>query len=170
MQRFYLEMVGIQAVWEPGDRMTIFEIPGRDGPVYAATPICFEDAFAGVVRAFHRAGADVLLNLTNNAWSETDSAQTQHFTAARFRSIETRLPLVRSTNAGLTSIVDRHGRLQDSIPMFEEGVLFAEVPIYRGQGLTVYSTVGDVFAVGMLGITIASIFGFFVKLRRNEGL
>jgi apolipoprotein N-acyltransferase len=165
VRRFYREVIGIQAVWEPGDRITVFELPtATAGPVYAATPICFEDAFAGVVRDFHRAGAEVLLNLTNNAWSRTDSAQTQHFTAARFRSIETRLPLVRSTNAGLTSVVDRHGRLRTSLPMFEEGVLVADVDIFRGRALTVYSTVGDVFAISMLMIGLAGIAYVYVKM------
>lgn len=169
VQRFYREVIGIQAVWEPGNRVTVFELPTAAGPVYAATPICFEDAFAGVVRDFHRAGAEVLLNLTNNAWSRTDSAQTQHFTAARFRSIETRLPLVRSTNAGLTSVVDRHGRLQTSLPMFEEGVLVADVDILSGQALTVYSTVGDVFAISMLMIGLYGIVSVYVKtVRRRE--
>ncbi|MFW6234457.1 MAG: apolipoprotein N-acyltransferase [Spirochaetota bacterium] len=157
VRRFYRDVIGIQAVWEPGDRVTVFEVPTNTGPVYASAPICFEDAFAGVVRDFHRAGAEVLLNLTNNAWSRTDSAQTQHFTAARFRSIETRLPLVRSTNAGLTPIVDRHGRLQTSLPMFEEGVLVADVDILTDQRLTVYSTVGDVFALSMLMIGLFGI-------------
>lgn len=157
MRRFYLDIVGIQAVWEPGDDITIFELSAMDGPVFAAAPICFEDAFAGVVRDFHRAGAEVLVNLTNNAWSETDSAQTQHFTAARFRSIETRLPMVRSTNAGLTSVIDRHGRLQESLPMFEEGVLYAEIEIFREQSLTVYSTIGDSFAVLMLLLTAVAL-------------
>jgi apolipoprotein N-acyltransferase len=127
------------------------------GTVHFGAPICFEDAFTGVVRGFRHGGADVIINLTNNSWSRTESAQIQHYVAARFRAVETRTALVRSTNSGLTGVVDGHGRLQASLPMFERGSLAVEVPVYD-TGMTVYTRYGDylpqLFLVVVLGVLI----------------
>lgn len=157
VQQFFREVVGLQAIWEPGAERVLFDIPAGSGTVKTATPICFEDAFAPVIRDFTRDGANLFINLTNNAWSQTDSAQYQHFVAARFRTIESRRTLVRSTNSGLTSVVGIDGRIRDSLPMFEAAALEVEVPVYQQDSLTVYHTIGDLFAWLMLALTAVCI-------------
>jgi apolipoprotein N-acyltransferase len=95
------------------------------------------------MRGFAARGADMYLNLTNNSWSQTESAQIQHYVAARFNAIATRTPLVRSTNSGVTGLVDAYGRLRSSLPMFEQGYLVVDVPIYERARLTFYTRYGD---------------------------
>ncbi len=51
--------------WEDGTVYTVFQ----EGGVRFSTPICFEDTFGDLCRRFVDAGADVLVNLTNDAWS-----------------------------------------------------------------------------------------------------
>ncbi len=157
VRRFFREVVGLQAVWAMGSEQTVFELPARNGTVAGAAPICFEDAFAPIVREMTHAGADVFVNLTNNAWSETNSAQYQHFVAARFRGIEARRALIRSTNSGLTGVVDRTGAQTASLPMFEAASLSVEVPIYADEPLTVYHRIGDLFAWIMIVATAAAV-------------
>ena len=53
----------------------------------------------GLNRRFVRAGADLLINLTNDAWSQTVSAETQHFVAARLRAVEHRRVLIAPPTA-----------------------------------------------------------------------
>ncbi len=157
IQHFFRNVVGLQAAWSRGDSRVLFDLPTQSGTVAASAPICFEDAFASLIRDFTRDGADVMVNLTNNAWSETDSAQFQHFVAARFRAIEARRPLIRSTNAGLTTVVDIDGTTVDALPMFEAGFLSVDVPLYTSGGLTAYHIWGDVFAYLALAATAAFV-------------
>lgn len=146
VRRFFDYVVGIDGIWTPGPGTRLFSLTARDGTeVEIATPVCFEDAFAYLNRAFVLAGADLIVNLTNNSWSRTNSAQTQHFVASRFRAIETRRSLVRSTNSGYTTIIDPWGRTVASRPMFVTTHLSATVPVYAPERETVYTTFGDWF-------------------------
>src|SRR5208283_5697937 len=55
-------------LWEPGDRRVVFHHPKFSW----STPICFEDVFPNDVRKFVSAGAEVILNLSNDYWSLTE--------------------------------------------------------------------------------------------------
>lgn len=143
VRRFFREAVGISGVWTPAHGNRLIRIPGHD--VLAGTPICFEDAFAYLCRAMVLGGADLLINLTNNSWSRTDSAQIQHFVAARYRAIETRRTLVRSTNAGYTAVVTPWGVATDALPMFETLHMRVTVPVYEPHAPTPYLLLGDYF-------------------------
>ena len=100
------------------------------GAIAAGAPICFEDSFSWVTRQLAGAGAEVLLNLTNNSWSRQRSAQIQHYVAARLRTIELRIPMVRATNSGLTTVIDARGVATAALPMFESTATVFEVPHY----------------------------------------
>jgi apolipoprotein N-acyltransferase len=143
--------------WGRGDEYTVFELDG----VRFSTPICFEDTFGYISREFVREGAEVLVNLTNDLWSKSVAASMQHMQMAVFRSAETRRSMVRSTNGGMTSIIDPNGRIAEIYPPFVEGYLIGDVPVYT-EGETLYVRWGDwfawimvVFAVG--GIALATI-------------
>ena len=158
VRRLFSDVIGLQATWVPGASATIYELPVRDGgAVRFATPICFEDAFPYLNRRFVRAGADLLINLTNDAWSQTVSAQTQHFVAARLRAVENRRVLIRATNGGVTAAVDPWGRLIGSAaPLFTETALRLQVPVYRPAGDTVYTRFGD-WLPALLGVLLAPL-------------
>lgn len=116
-----------------------------DTSIRFSTPICFEDAFTDVCRPLFNSGSEVFMNITNDSWSETASAEYQHFIAASYLAIEFRSTLVRCTNAGYSAVVDPSGRIRDDLPLFKQTSLCAEVPVYdRIQ--TVYAEYGDWFA------------------------
>lgn len=89
---------------------------------------------------------------------------------ARYRAIENRIPLLRATNGGLTSIVLPNGRVQASIPMFEPEYLLAELdwsgPGQEGRPLTVYTRWGDWFAwlvvIILVGVLAGRLFLYVV--------
>ncbi len=144
VRNFMVNVVGITGVWTPGTRNTIFSVPLRSGGrVRFGTPICFEDSFSNIARDFYLAGADLMINLTNTSWSDTVSAETQQFVAARFLSVETKRVMIRSTNSGVTSIIDPWGRTIHSLPLFKPAYLAADVPVYDNHKLTAYTLYGD---------------------------
>jgi apolipoprotein N-acyltransferase len=147
VQRLFRDVIGIPGAWTPGPGNRLFEIRGNDGaPVRIATPICFEDGFSYINRRFVHSGADLLINLTNNSWSRTNSAQLQHFVAARYRAIETRRGLIRSTNSGYTAVIDPWGRVVEAAPMFVTAHLNVTVPVYAPATESAYILWGDLLA------------------------
>jgi apolipoprotein N-acyltransferase len=149
-KNFINNVVGLESGWAAGKEFVVFDLPTKTGHLRFGAPICFEDAFADVCRNFSLGGADVLINLTNIAWSKTDSAEIQHWAAARFRSIESRKTLVRSTNGGVSCVVGPYGETLDSLPLFEPISKFVEVPIFREAFPTIYIRWGDWFALATL--------------------
>ncbi len=143
---FFREVVGLDSVWVMGREHTLFELTLRSGrSLRFGAPICFEDAFAGLCRRFLLEGADLWINLTDDYWSGTVSAETQHFVAARFRAIENRRVLIRCANGGVTAIVGPKGEILGQLPLFRPGVLSARVPVYREAAFTPYTAYGDWF-------------------------
>ncbi len=146
-REFMRNAVGLESGWVTGDRRVIFELPAETGTIRFAAPVCFEDAFAGMCADFIRDGADLLVNLTNDSWSQTESAMIQHWTAARFRAIETRRTLVRSTNGGLSCVIGPKGETIFEMPLFQAMSAIVDVPVYREAELTFYTRYGDWFAL-----------------------
>ncbi|MGQ4810421.1 Apolipoprotein N-acyltransferase [Candidatus Entotheonellaceae bacterium PAL068K] len=106
--------------------------------------ICYEDIFPSLGRQAVRQGAQLLVNLTNDAWFGHTRAPYTHRMLAAFRAVENRVYLVRSTNTGLTSIIDPLGREQVTLPLYQRRTLVHTLqPLRLG---TVYTRFGDWFA------------------------
>jgi apolipoprotein N-acyltransferase len=100
----------------PGDQRTVFSVARETGePLQVTVPICFEDAFARSTLAlcYGRAGkrSDLMLNLTNDGWYPGTDQGLQHVQMAVLRSIETRVPMARSVNTGVSVFIDSCGRV-----------------------------------------------------------
>jgi apolipoprotein N-acyltransferase len=123
--------------------------------------ICFEAIFPELARAQTKAGAQILVNLTNDAWFGRTSAPYQHLSMALFRAVETGRPLIRAANTGFSAFIDAHGRITRKSRLFEEAVLEGRIRIPHGT-LTFYTRFGDLFAFLLMAI---SIMGGMVLLR-----
>jgi apolipoprotein N-acyltransferase len=146
--------------YEKGRDWVVFE----DGGVTFSTPICFEDTFGYLNRGFVQRGADVLVNLTNDLWSHSVPAEMQHMAMAVFRTVENRRSLVRSTNGGMTTIVDPNGKIRDILPAFVESYLVGDVPVLRGV-TTLYSRWGDWLAwTALVSVPLGIGVGVLLKL------
>ena len=96
----------LKAGREPG----LFRL--SNAPATAAPLVCFEDTLGDLTRRTCLAGAQIMVNLTNDGWFQKTAGAEQHLANAVFRAVENRRPLVRSTNTGLTGLVDPMGRWQ----------------------------------------------------------
>jgi apolipoprotein N-acyltransferase len=141
-------------LWEPGDRRVVF----RNGLFAWATPICFEDAFPDDVRRFVIAGAEVILNLSNDYWSLTEVEAMQHASNAVFRAVENGLPLARASASGLTCLVDTRGRIVARTPLYRENYLVVDVPLGT-HPRTLYTRWGDWFPPVMAAALVLLLIG-----------
>ena len=163
-RKFMTNVVGLGGGWEMGKEIKVFHLPVSDGSsVKIGVPICFEDAFALVCRKFYGKGADILVNITNDSWSKTVSAEVQHFVAARYRAIEHHKTLVRSTNSGVTTVIDAYGRSIFTLPLFKSESIFFEIPVYKPEKSTIYAWFGDWFAILCIIVSVIIIFFLFLE-------
>jgi apolipoprotein N-acyltransferase len=114
--------------------------------------ICYEIIFPHLSRGLVKNGADLLINITNDAWYGDTSAPYQHFSMTVFRAVENRRCLIRSANTGISGFVDPVGRVVASSPLFKESVITSPTPMLTHK--TVYTRFGDVFALGCLGVVL----------------
>lgn len=125
--------------FDKGRVLEPFKVPMPNGKSLRIMPlICYEDLVPRLSVAAARHGAEVLLNLTNDAWYGDTAAPFQHHLLALWRAIETRRYLVRVTNTGYTAVVDPIGRTTESLPIFTEAALNAEVRPIRLRTLYVF--------------------------------
>lgn len=120
------------AEFRAGEKADVFQYTFDDGQTVKTSPlICYEDIVPSLSRESVLLGAELLVNMTNDAWFGDSVAPLQHHLIASFRAIENRRSLIRSTNTGLTAIVNPWGTTLASLPLFQEGTLLAEVPVIR---------------------------------------
>ena len=86
-----------------------------DKEVRLAPLICFEDTIGELTRQFVLDGANLLANVTNDGWFLQSSGSQQHLANAVFRCVETRLPMVRSANTGVTCFINEFGRVTQKL-------------------------------------------------------
>jgi apolipoprotein N-acyltransferase len=140
--------------FKAGKNHTVFELTNRD--VKVAPLICFEDTIGELTRRFvlpseTNPGANLLADITNDGWFLHSAASHQHLANAIFRCVETRRPMVRAANTGVTCFVNEFGRVtqklqDDTGSTFTEGVLTGEVKIPTENDLTFYTRHGELFA------------------------
>ncbi len=136
--------------------------PGRRGSTLpwkshqAGVLICYEVIFPELARAMVRNGADLLVNITNDAWFGRTSAAFQHLSMAVFRSVENRRCLARAANTGISGFIDAGGRILKSTDLFKESVAAQPLALMKTHSL--YSRWGD-WPLGLLafGVTAISI-------------
>jgi apolipoprotein N-acyltransferase len=149
--------------WKKGTRRLVFNANG----LRFSTPICFEDTFGYLSREFVQNGAELIVNLSNDAWSHSLSAQMQHLSMAVFRSVENRRSMTRSTASGQTCAVAPDGRILAMAEAFTEAALTVSVPIVTGQ--TFYTRYGDFLPRLFLAAALAmSLLRFAHKIFKNR--
>ena len=152
--------------WEKGTEITVFESQG----VKFSTPICFEDTFGYLSRDFVRNGAELIVNLSNDAWSGSLSAQMQHLGMAVLRAVENRRSMVRSTSSGQTCAIDPNGKILAMAEPFTEAWLAAEVPVVTPH--TLYTRYGDYlggfFTGAAAALLIIGVFSCIVRSVRQR--
>jgi len=146
--------------FDVGNEYTLFRLTNSD--VQIAPLICFEDTIGELTRQFVLKGAKLLADVTNDGWFLHSAGSQQHVANAIFRCIETRRPMVRAANTGVTCFVNEFGRvtqiLQDNNgSTFTEGVLTGEVNVPQDQQLTFYVQYGELFAKLCTGITVFAV-------------
>lgn len=158
----WLEAIGLEQLtrlqggFSAGSRPTLIALP--QGPRFR-TLICYEAIFPEEVATGDR--PDFFLNVTNDAWFGRTPGPYQHAAQARVRTVEQGLPMVRSANGGVSSVVDAYGRVVAALPLGQRGTVDARLP--RPIAATVYHTTG-----GWLFLILPVAFLAVVCIKRSR--
>jgi len=128
--------------------------------------ICNETFYSYLTRDLVRGGAEVLINIGNDAWSKGNTVCGQHFGVNIIRAVESGRYLVAANNCGISGIIDNHGRiLTKSAPWTRVCATGAIVPL---SGTTLFSRFGNWFmGVCLLGL-VAGLVNLLVSGRKKE--
>ncbi|HEX8560892.1 MAG TPA: apolipoprotein N-acyltransferase [Pyrinomonadaceae bacterium] len=158
---------GVVGDFTPGERYTLIPLGEGEGRPRAGSFICLESAYPDITRRLTREGADVLIELTNDAYQGDTAVLRQHLSNAVFRAVETGRPLLRVTNTGVSARVSERGAVADETGRFAEAV--RAWPVARsGGGRTFYVRFGDAFAIACALLGAAALAATFGRKRAPQ--
>ena len=132
--------------FSPGPKQAPLEFNGH----LLGILVCYEDIIPAHTDAVVAQGAEVLLNLTNDAWFGKTKEPYQHFVLAAFRAVEQRRALVRATTTGVSGVVSATGEIEVMTDLYDPETFVTEVPLLHTE--TIYRCGGRFFPNGCLGI------------------
>ena len=103
--------------------------------------ICYESAYGNEIRR-SMPDANILINVSNDAWFGDSIAPHQHLQIARMRAMENGRYFLRATNNGISAIINNKGKIISRSPQFEKNVLNSDVELFSGE--TPFSKYGNI--------------------------
>lgn len=139
---FMQGLIGAAGDYSPGRLMPPLSVPLDPGDaasemVPLGVMICFESTFPYIGRARVLEGAELLVVPTNDGWFGRSRAPEQHLLQAAMRAVETRRPLVRAGNTGISAVIHPNGFIAWESELFATGAFPLETPLLAGADLTV---------------------------------
>ncbi|MFP3983976.1 MAG: apolipoprotein N-acyltransferase [Desulfurivibrionaceae bacterium] len=128
--------------------------------------ICFESIFPELARKEVDSGANLLVNITNDAWFGYSDAPVQHLSMAVFRAVENRRSLARAANTGISCFISAAGQIKQATPLFEPCFVAAELPLLEKKSF--YNLYGWLFPHICLLLSVIAI--FLLKKRKDPEL
>lgn len=116
------------------------------GGVKLGTTVCYESIFPQLWHAQQKAGAQLFVNITNDAWFFQTAAPYQHLAVNVLRAVENGRPVLRAANTGFSAYIDARGNLQAKSGLFTQEILTVSVPLSVRKEGTFYARWGDWFA------------------------
>jgi apolipoprotein N-acyltransferase len=160
--------------FQPGKEYTVFTL--TNGSVHVAPLICFEDTIGELTRQFvlpreTSPGANLLVDVTNDGWFQHSAGSQQHLANAIFRCVETRRPMLRAANTGVTCFINQFGRVTQELrdetgSTFTEGVLTGEINVPTEHLLTFYARHGELFAKACVAVSAIALLATLLLRRK----
>jgi apolipoprotein N-acyltransferase len=136
------------------------------GHLQLGTTVCYEDAYgSSMLSVLPR--ADVLVNVTNDAWFGHSSARHQHFQIARMRALEAGRYMVRAANDGISAVIGTHGEVIARAPEFTPIALVSKIVPHTGR--TPYAYVGNWLVVSLAAVALAAGVAYGMWVRNDRG-
>ncbi|MBI5498221.1 MAG: apolipoprotein N-acyltransferase [Deltaproteobacteria bacterium] len=134
------------AAFVPGQTITPVDVPTREGPRSMGALICYEGIFPQYARRYAARGAQLLVNITNDAWYGISAAAPQHLAFYAMRAAENARAVARVANTGITAGIDPVGRVLAPSTLYTDAAVVLDLPLMETP--TLYQLTGDVVGWG----------------------
>ena len=154
--------------YTPGEREILYL---NSLNLYIKPLVCYESIFSEEVRIMN-SEADLIVNITNDAWYGNSSGPYQHFEISKMRAIENGLPMIRAGNNGISAIIDPVGRVLRMLDLNKIDVIDDFIPL-KLLFPTLFSEYGQitvlawVIAILMLQLTVMLLYFWSIKLKKH---
>jgi len=185
VEAYATELQGAPLRTDPGVRLTVFRLPARTDRVagrdwaFTAT-ICYEFAWPRCYVELHGDASpypDFHINISNEGWFKSSAELDQAVDFCRLRCIESRMPMIRATNTGITCVIDACGRVRDVLTVDGgdrevAGILLTRPPVLATTGPTLFiTTVGRTLpfvSLIVLVLVFALMIAGRIQMRRER--
>jgi apolipoprotein N-acyltransferase len=145
---------------------------GVDTPTYTTEEtkfvflICYEAIRSGYVRAAISGGANLMVNVTVDAWYGDSAEQSQHLMLAAIQSALHGIPMLRATTTGISAVVDARGQITSRTGVFTRESLVTEARPMRLPGS--YTRKGEWLAWGSVMASAALLLASLLRQRSSK--
>lgn len=152
--------------FSPGKSLEPVPVETKGNVHQVSVLICYEDILPGFTnRAVSHANPELLLNMTNDAWFGDTNEPWQHLALAKLRAVEHHRYLVRSTNSGVSAVIDPHGGVVDGTLSRTFQTETHDATIHWLREGTLYEVLGD---VPWYLVSLATFVACFRARKRRE--
>ena len=148
----------------PGKKHQVKNLEG----ILLGFQICYESLFDKFTRKLALDGTQVLVNITNDSWYGSWQEPWQHLTMTFARAIETRRPLIRATNTGVSSVIHSDGTIKKLSPINKSWYFLYKIPYYTNPPKTLFMSWGfyisEIFLLLLIGFIV--VFELFYKKKK----
>jgi apolipoprotein N-acyltransferase len=130
--------------------------------VGVAPVICYESIYGEYLTEYVKRGANMIFIITNDGWWGHTDGHIQHLYYGALRAIETRRPVARSANTGISCFVNVLGEIEQAQPYWQESVI--KQHLEAGFGETFYVRFGDY--IGRLMLYLSALILFYLTYYR----
>lgn len=161
LEKLTIDMGGVSGSLGTMPESKVFNSPSWPG---VAPIICYESIYGEYISSFVKKGASVLCIITNDGWWGNTAGYKQHYDYAVLRAIETRRPVLRSANTGISTIISPDGTYWEFTKWWEPASIRG--PIFQSNTNTIYTKWGD--WPGMLAWILLPVCIFFPLRRKSS--
>lgn len=153
LNKFLSQYITNISYFSKGDRYPLFKT--SSGHTFIGV-ICYELLFSDFIANYidrHKVKPNLIINLTNDSWFGKSFEPFQHLYLAKWRALEFDIPVVRSTNTGVTSVIYPDGSESERLPWYEKGNLDLDIPL-NNRPPTLFQKYGRLPLLGLIFLFI----------------
>jgi apolipoprotein N-acyltransferase len=150
----------------PGPQVLNLPIQPQNEQLRLGPQICYESLPSSFAQQGTLAGAQVLINLTNDSWFGRYSEPHQHLYMTLARAVENRRPMIRVTNTGISTGIEASGKILPLSPVYEKW--YAPVILHYSENptLTVFTRYGHYLPFAVMIFILGVLIGD--RIQRNQ--
>ncbi|HKP48274.1 MAG TPA: apolipoprotein N-acyltransferase [Pyrinomonadaceae bacterium] len=134
------------------------------GNLRAGVFICIESAYPSIARRFSQAGANVLINISNDGYLGPTAVMRQHLSNAVFRAVENGRPLLSVTNTGISAYITPRGEVREATAGFIPATRIWTIDTQANRA-TFYLRHGDLFVICCTIFSLLAVVFSFVRIK-----